>query len=105
LPSFQGRPGEKRTFKAFLPPRRQASRQRITELALDPIRRPTSLRERPEFNKAKAPLRRYSNNSALPFGLGIGVPLLNAYYSIIYAEVYSLNDRQVHDLVEYLKSL
>jgi selenocysteine lyase/cysteine desulfurase len=34
-------------------------------------------------------LRRYSNNSALPFGLGIGVPLLNAYYSIIYAEVYS----------------
>jgi hypothetical protein len=90
LPSFQGRPGEKRTFKAFLPPRRQASRQRITELALDPIRRPTSLRERPEFNKAKARLRRYSNNSALPFGLGIGVPLLNAYYSIIYAEVYRI---------------
>src|SRR2546429_8453658 len=69
-------PGEKRTFKAFAPPRRRASRQRITELALDLIRRPTSLRERPRSNKAKARLRRSSNRSALPLGMGTGVFLL-----------------------------
>src|SRR5207249_2245084 len=60
----------------FAPPRRRASRQRITELALDLIRRPTSLRERPRSNKAKARLRRSSNRSALPLGLGTGVFLL-----------------------------
>ena len=43
--SFQGRPGEKRTRNAFAPPRRRALRHRITELALHPMRRPTSLRK------------------------------------------------------------
>jgi serine/threonine-protein kinase len=32
-------------------------------------------------------LRRSSSRSALPFSLGIGVPLLNTYYCILYAEI------------------
>jgi len=43
--SCSGRPGEERTCNASSPPCRRASRQHITELALHPIRRPTSLSE------------------------------------------------------------
>jgi hypothetical protein len=42
---LQRRPGEERTRNALAPPFRRASRQRITELGLQPMRRPTSLRE------------------------------------------------------------
>jgi hypothetical protein len=45
LSSLQERPGEKRTLRACGPPLRRVLRQRITELALQPIRRHTSLRE------------------------------------------------------------
>jgi hypothetical protein len=34
-------------------------------------------------------LRRSSSRSALPFSLGIGVPLLNTYYCILYADINS----------------
>jgi hypothetical protein len=60
------------TRNAFQPPRRQALNHRITELAAQWMRRPTSLRDKPVFSKAKARRRRSSSRSALPFGLRIG---------------------------------
>src|ERR1019366_7732807 len=74
---------------ALAPPLRRASRQRITELGLQPMRRPTSLRDSPESSNASARLRRSSSRSALPFSLGIGVLLLNTYYCILYADINS----------------
>ena len=61
------------TLNALAPPRRQALNHRMTELAAQRIRRPTSLRDKPVFSNAKARRRRSSSRSALPFGLGIGV--------------------------------
>ena len=40
-------------------------------------------------------MRRSSNRSALPFSLGIGVPLLNTHYCIIYAEINSSHEKPV----------
>jgi hypothetical protein len=85
--SFKGRPGEKRTCHASSPPCRRASRQRITELGLHPIRRPTWLSDNPSSSNAKARLRRSSRRSALPFSLGIGFTHLNIHYCFIYAVV------------------
>src|SRR5205809_4443999 len=89
LSSFGGRPGEYRTRNAFSPPRRRASRQRITEIGAHPIRRPTSLREKPESNKDNARLRRSSSRSALPRSLGIALERKpeSSHYNIIYAEI------------------
>lgn len=66
--SFLGRPGEKRTFSPLDPPRRLASRHRITELGAQPIRRPTSLRDKPSSSRANARRRRSSSRSADPRG-------------------------------------
>src|SRR5664280_3588840 len=85
-PSFLGRPGEKRTFRAFSPPRRRALRQRITELGEHSIRRPTSLSDRPSSKSAR-PLRRLSSsNSADPRGLITN--LLEVNHSILYAALF-----------------
>src|SRR5713101_5615855 len=91
--NFSGRPGEKRTRNALAPPLRRASRQRITELGLQPMRRPTSLRDSPASSNASARLRRSSSRSALPFSLGIGVPQ-HLLYCILYAEINSCGRRR-----------
>ena len=64
--SLCGRPGEDRTFRALSPPPRRMSRQRITELAAQPMRRATSLSERPSSRSDSARRRRSSNSSADP---------------------------------------
>src|ERR1019366_2787556 len=87
VPSFLGRPGEKRTFRAFSPPRRRALRQRITELGEHSIRRPTSLSDRPSSKSAKARRRLSSNNSADPRGLITN--LLEVNHSILYAALFN----------------
>src|SRR5664280_303186 len=85
-PSFLGRPGEKRTFRAFSPPRRRALRQRITELGEHSIRRPTSLSDRPSSKSARALRRLSSSNSADPRGLITN--LLEVNHSILYAALF-----------------
>jgi hypothetical protein len=50
------------------PPRRLASRHRITELGAQTIRRPTSLRDKPSSRRANARRRRSSSRSADPRG-------------------------------------
>ena len=72
--SFQGRPGENRTSKAFAPLRLRASRQRITELGAQLIIRPTSLIVRPSSRRDRARRRRSCIRSAEPFGLGMRCP-------------------------------
>jgi hypothetical protein len=65
-PSFRGLPGEDRTRRPFKPPALLISRHRITELAEQPIWRPTSFSERPSSRNANARRRRSSNSSAEP---------------------------------------
>jgi hypothetical protein len=82
--SFQGRPGENRTSKAFSPLRLRASRQRITELGAQFIMRPTSFMVRPSSRKVRARRLRSSMRSAEPFGLGMGCPPKNTLIILHY---------------------
>ena len=78
--SLGGRPGEIRTFKAAAPPRRRASRHRITELGAHPIVRPTSFRDRPWSSRRNARQRRASSSSAGPLGRTV----LSAFSAILH---------------------
>ena len=89
-----GRPGEKRTLSARLPPRARALRQRMTELAAHPTNRATSLSERPWSMRRSALRRRDSISSADPLGLGIGI-----LQSI--AEGFRVNETQSGTLVSF----
>jgi hypothetical protein len=79
--SLGGRPGDERTLSASGPPALRASRQRITELGAEPIRRAVSLSDRPRRNNSIARRRRFSRASAGPRGRAM------AYYCIIYTAI------------------
>ena len=77
-----GRPGDTRTRRASSPRRRHAFRQRITELAAQPIRRATSLNDKASDNSFRARRRRSERKSAEPFKR-IMDPLPRVHYCII----------------------
>src|SRR6266446_7338679 len=85
--SIRGRPGENRTWRESVPRRRQAFRHRMTELAAQPIRRATSLRDNAAPSSFSARLRRSESSSAEPFGRMGTSYRQEVHYCIILCEV------------------